>query len=167
MVDFLSYKRYGPGLFEMGTLVPAESDLDCRCKQCLNNEALKKTTRSQYDDEEMICGDWDTEQYMLCPPRVAGYVLRDKQWAQLQVRHIKDAESDKESYDQVRLAKKDTKELLLDLVTHHGSGSAKGRIRDIVVNKGNSLVILLYGPPGVGKTSTGICKLSSNHFDTS
>ncbi|KAJ4289219.1 hypothetical protein N0V90_011561 [Kalmusia sp. IMI 367209] len=155
MVDFLSYKRYGPGLFEMGTLVPNESDQDCRCKQCINNEQLKKTLRSQYDDEEMTTCEWEVEQYMLCPPRVAGYVLRDKQWAQLQVDLVSDAESgSQESYDQVKLAKKDTKDLLLDLVKHHSSTSAKGRIRDIVLNKGNSLVILLYGPPGVGKTTT-------------
>ncbi|KAF1949695.1 P-loop containing nucleoside triphosphate hydrolase protein [Byssothecium circinans] len=58
------------------------------------------------------------------------------------------------SFDKVRLAKDYTKDVLLDLVKHHGSGSGKGRIRDIVLDMGNSLVILLYGPPGVGKTST-------------
>lgn len=54
----------------------------------------------------------------------------------------------------------DRKKLLFRLVKHHGIGQAtrghKGyELNDIVAEKGKGLVILLYGTPGVGKTSTG------------
>ncbi|KAI8957893.1 P-loop containing nucleoside triphosphate hydrolase protein [Daldinia sp. FL1419] len=45
---------------------------------------------------------------------------------------------------------REIKDLLLDLVTTHG----QGQIGDLVEDKGKGLVILLYGNPGVGKTST-------------
>ena len=53
------------------------------------------------------------------------------------------------------------KELLCGLVKNHGIEGAKGAkkgygITDIVPDKGKGLVILLYGNPGVGKTSTGM-----------
>ncbi|KAF5629995.1 AAA family [Fusarium tjaetaba] len=55
-----------------------------------------------------------------------------------------------------------TKKLLLDLVTSHTSAKTQRDdedeqgldVDDIIPDKGKGLIILLYGPPGVGKTST-------------
>jgi hypothetical protein len=146
MVDFLSYKRYGPGIFELGSISPDDTEYDCTCNDCLQNEELSKATRRYYDDH--FADDWEDEQYMLCPPRVVGYVLREKRWAQLQVKLIEEViHGDRGAYDKVRLAADYNKEFLLQLVENHGTGDPNDgkSIKDIVANKGNSLVILLYG----------------------
>jgi len=84
MVDFVSYNRYGPAVAAMGFLVPLDDDPDCNCSECRKNDELSKTTRRDFDrfNADNPENDWTREQFMLCPPRVLGYVLRDKQWAQ-------------------------------------------------------------------------------------
>ena len=94
--------------------------------------------------------EWEDEQYLLCPPRVLGYILQDKQWAQLQVTHLKDIpHNDTEDAwsSRLKLANKETKDLLFDLVRTHTT-PAKGlrdkydalEVDDIVPGKGKGLV---------------------------
>jgi hypothetical protein len=142
------------------------------CTDCQQNEGLARKYRTSFDKVEMrkTTAYWDDEQYMLCPPRVLGYVLRDKQWAQLQVTCVRTIplEDDKNAWhDRLRLAddstgsfkSKDpsTKQLLFDLVRSHISAVPNNtadsqvsedrllEVDDIVPGKGKGLVILLYG----------------------
>jgi hypothetical protein len=142
------------------------------CTDCQLNEGLARKYRTSFDKVEMRkpTTHWDNEQYMLCPPRVLGYVLRDKQWAQLQVTCVRPIppEDDKNAWhDRLRLAddstggfkSKDlsTKQLLFDLVRSHISSVPSNtadpqvsedkflEVDDIVPGKGKGLVILLYG----------------------
>ena len=56
----------------------------------------------------------------------------------------------KKAFDRLVLEKK-SKELVTALVTVHVSTN---KIGDIISGKGNGLIILLHGSPGVGKTLT-------------
>lgn len=163
MVDYLSYFRYGDAVGRNGLLNPSNDDPDCTCSDCVENQGLAKAYRVHFDRKEHLKKKaWEEEQYMLCPPRVLGYILREKQWAQLQVDLVEAiVDNDEESAwsSRLQLADSDTKELLFDLVRSHVSTSKKGKenrleVNDIIPQKGKGLVILLYGPPGVGKTST-------------
>ncbi|KAL9004062.1 MAG: hypothetical protein Q9188_003097 [Gyalolechia gomerana] len=159
MVDFESYFRYCPSPARVGSLVLDEEDSECLCDVCSKNEALNMRYRTRFDDKAHQEGVWEDEQYMLCPPRVLGYILRDKQWAQLQVSSLRDIpeEDPKNAWvDRLKLADGDeTKNMILNLVRGHGSsGSSRLEVDDIIARKGKGLVMLLYGPPGVGKTST-------------
>lgn len=159
MVDFMSYSRYGPDTSRMGDLSVVDIPHDCECQDCSKNGKLKDLFKPHYDElgkEEH--STWEPFQLMLCPPRVLGYVLQEKQWAQLDVNKLEVAEE--ERYEKVlenlHLAGKDKgkkkKEFLMGLVRNHG----QLELRDIVAGKGEGLVFLLYGEPGVGKTSTGM-----------
>ncbi|KAF4624368.1 hypothetical protein G7Y89_g13805 [Cudoniella acicularis] len=169
MVDFVSYNRYGPAVAAVGSLVPLDDDPDCNCSECRQNDELSKMSRKDFDKftAENRESNWSPEQFMLCPPRVLGYVLRDKQWAQLQINVVNKNSDDNKPpkwyLDKLKLSGPDsgeeTKTLLMNLVRNHGgSGGSEGKnevqMDDIIANKGKGLVILLYGPPGVGKTST-------------
>ncbi|PQE03101.1 P-loop containing nucleoside triphosphate hydrolase protein [Rutstroemia sp. NJR-2017a BVV2] len=170
MVDFESYFRYGPVSARVGPLVSDNDNDECRCQDCQGNTGLRAKYRSKFDEKECQEGIWDEEQYMLCPPRVLGYVLRDKQWAQLQVTSLNPIpKHDPNNSWSTRLQLADgdeTKKMILNLVNGHGTTeSVEGEnplvVDDIVAKKGKGLVILLYdskainsGPPGVGKTST-------------
>lgn len=154
MVDFQSYSHYGPASVRVGSLVSNRSDKECRCEDCNGNKALKANSRSKFDDEECQRGDWDDEQFMLCPPRVLGYILREKQWAQLQVTSLKHISKDDQNNSwstRLKLADGDeTKKLILDLVNSHAiteseEGETSLEVDDIVAQKGKGLVILLYG----------------------
>lgn len=117
--------------------------------------------RSTFDDDKHQT-EWDDEQYMLCPPRVLGYSLRDKQWAQLQVSVLKiipDHDVNNSWNTRLKLADGEkTKDMILELVKGHENSDPSQneglQVRDFVDRKGKGLVILLYGPPGVGKTAT-------------
>lgn len=154
MVDFESYFRYGPASARVGSLVPDGDTDECRCLDCRGNKELRAKYRTKFDEDECQRGDWDNEQYMLCPPRVLGYILRDKQWAQLQVTLLRDIPKDDQSKswsEGLQLADGGkTKKMILDLVNGHGTReSAAGEdvleVNDIVDKKGKGLVILLYG----------------------
>ncbi|KAK7947808.1 aaa family atpase [Apiospora aurea] len=165
MVDFESYFRYGPNDGRNGALIPNDQSPNCACADCSNNVDLARRFRVGFD-ETAEAAEWDEEQYLICPPRVLGYTLRKKQWAQLQVDNIKAIAHD-EKYDawhsRLKLANEEHKKMLFDLVRSH-SGESKDdededegnklEVDDIVPGKGKGLVILLYGPPGVGKTTT-------------
>ncbi|KAK7981177.1 hypothetical protein PG989_013634 [Apiospora arundinis] len=163
MVDYASYFQYGPDRGRNGALSPGDSNLNCVCSDCMANEGLMTRYRIRFDKraEEK---EWADEQYALCPPRVLGYILRDKQWAQLQVDKVQSISHDETSdawNSRLKLANKDTKLMLFDLVRSHNAKNRDGKdeieeleVDDIVPGKGKGLVILLYGPPGVGKTTT-------------
>ncbi len=89
---------------------------------------------------------------MHCPPRVLGYALKQKKWAQLLVGKLhppNDADSsvfrDKLQLDE------DSKELVRWSVQAHEYGkklNAKGEslsLQDFAPDKGKGLVIMLYG----------------------
>lgn len=162
MVDFESYFRYGPLVAYVGSLTPENDYTECVCADCRQNEGLKARYRTRFDEEAHQKGKWEDEQYLICPPRVLGYLLRDKQWAQLQVsvlRNIPDNDPTNSWVTRLKLADGDeTKNMILDLVKGHGTSDLSRddglEVDDIIARKGKGLVILLYGPPGVGKTST-------------
>jgi hypothetical protein len=158
MVDFGSYFRHGPSSAKLGDLLVYQDVDTCACTVCSKNAALQHLFRPDYDRSGKVPNaPWDDFQKMLCAPRVLGYVLKDKQWAQLAVNNLKNVEKEdaKKVLETLYLTGKDNgkskKELLMALVRNHN----KVIVEDIVAGKGVGLVFLLYGEPGVGKTSTG------------
>ena len=157
MVDYLSYFQYGPPIARNGALDPVTGNEDCQCSYCQNKDGLLAKYRTQFDSDEMQ-KIWVEEQYLLCPPRVLGYILKAKQWAQLQVSSIEDIPvSDPSSawHTRLQLGEPETKNLLFNLVQSHISRSSQQanhkrdplEVDDIVPRKGKGLVILLYGMP--------------------
>lgn len=150
MVDFESYFRYGPAVAQVGSLLLWPNE-ECSCQECQSHTGLQEMFRTRFD-KEACQENWEEEQYWLCPPRVLGYILRDKQWAQLQVNTLQKIPKDdpNQSWDRVKLADGDkTKKIILDLVKGHEATDTGDdsdlAVSDIVAKKGKGLVILLYG----------------------
>lgn len=152
MVDFKSYFEYGRRTALLGAMTP-EDHTECQCPTCQANEGLMAMYRTSFDRAEPDGRDWFDEQYLLCSPRVFGYVLREKQWVQLQVDCLGDTANDKENTSwskRLKLANERTKSFIVDLINGHGQSSSGGcddglEVRDLVERKGKGLVILLYG----------------------
>ncbi|KAB5533439.1 P-loop containing nucleoside triphosphate hydrolase protein [Coniochaeta sp. 2T2.1] len=92
------------------------------------------------------------------PPRVLGYSLKHGLWAQMAVDNVQpiasSTESFDESFDTTLIMEKTSKSLLKALVQTHHSNKGKDEKADFIEGKGKGLVILLHGPPAVGKTLT-------------
>lgn len=152
MVDFESYFRYGPSFASVGSLRLNSDSGECGCNDCRGNIAMQAGYRSTFDDDKHQT-EWDDEQYMLCPPRVLGYSLRDKQWAQLQVSVLKiipDYDVNNSWNTRLKLADGEkTKDMILELVKGHENSAPSQNegleVDDVVARKGKGLVILLYG----------------------
>jgi len=156
MVDFDSYIQHAPNMnvnAPMGDIVFSDRDDECRCSSCNENIMLRKNQRRDYDNWTEPFGD---EQYLLCPPRVLGYHLDTRTWLELDVQKVEqiDQPVSDAAFTKLQL-NPNYKRLIKNLVESHTSGTGKKpMMEDIVKTKGRGLVILLHGPPGVGKTLT-------------
>ncbi|KAF1994266.1 P-loop containing nucleoside triphosphate hydrolase protein [Amniculicola lignicola CBS 123094] len=159
MVDFESYLQHAPNTNDHGPMGGAElrgTDLsECHCGACLSNQKLIDNQRKGYDKwgAKEPFGD---EQYLICPPRVLGYHLDSRTWIEIDVEKLQKIPKpvSDDAFKKLQLQKA-FKDLIRNLVQSHISGTGKSPLmEDIVKNKGQGLVILLHGPPGVGKTLT-------------
>lgn len=163
MVDYASFYQYGSPQGRNGDLEAGYELTSCTCSDCRGNDELSQRYRTRFDEEKFSGAKvWEDEQYLLCPPRVLGYILQEKQWAQLDVQSLQaiTAGGEKETWhSRLKLADENTKHVLFDLVSSHKSNTGaipngaqgplpKGQgleVDDIVPGKGKGLVILLYG----------------------
>lgn len=102
-------------------------------------------------DDGKLQGRLTTDQHTFCPPRVLGFAVSQKKFVQLLVGNVRNniSQKDKEKpWEDFKLKGKD-KETLRNLVTQHAKSEV---IEDVIQGKGKGLVVLLHGPPGVGKT---------------
>lgn len=151
MIDHTAYLEYDQHPFKVGSEI---GNSVCSCTTC--NGLRLQTIRELPPPKPAKNGrrlELSDTQRLLCPPRLLGCVIKDKLWAQFKVTGIKDiTEKGKEdAYNGLQI-NKDTKELLKDLVQQHSTNEKL--IDDLIPGKGNGLIILLHGPPGVGKTLT-------------
>ena len=148
MVDAKSYFQYSSDIAPLGKEVPSD-DGGCECEACQQNTSLADLYKFHYDKATGY-EEWEPLQLQLCPPRILGYLLKDKQWAQLKIDGIKEILRNpvKAAHpSELHLADgNNTKDLLLKLVAKHGLDEEQQFVvDDIVTTKGKGLVILLYG----------------------
>ncbi|OCL11062.1 P-loop containing nucleoside triphosphate hydrolase protein [Glonium stellatum] len=98
--------------------------------------------------------------FLLLPPDIHGYPLKEKKWSRLLVDNVFDVTWNKDAFERLVLPSK-TKELIKasvmvrTLVPGKSQGmSLAGKRDDLIAGKGNGLIMLLHGGPGTGKTLT-------------
>ncbi|KAJ9150851.1 ATPase AAA+ type core [Pleurostoma richardsiae] len=99
------------------------------------------------------------ELLLLCSPKVLGYSLKVGRWAQFSIQNVQPIAASTtadlgEAFDKKLKMEPGCKKLIKALVKTHQSNVDLPEKSDIVEGKGKGLVILLHGPPGVGKTLT-------------
>jgi ATPase family associated with various cellular activities (AAA) len=100
------------------------------------------------------------DEALLCPCELFAFVLRTRLWSVLHVDKLNNLEGTTNGFDGLVLPA-GHKQTLLAMFECHIKGNnelltARNSI-DVVRGKGEGLVILLHGEPGVGKTSTAEC----------
>ncbi|KAL6706966.1 hypothetical protein ACN47E_004916 [Coniothyrium glycines] len=92
-----------------------------------------------------------TEQKLICTPILRGYSLKNKLWLNFFVNCVKEIEWQKDAFDRLVLPK-NTKDLILGFT--ESQRQYRDTFDDVIEGKGKGMIILLCGPPGVGKTLT-------------
>lgn len=103
------------------------------------------------------------EQALLASPIVRGYSFTEKKFLDFFVDHVSPIEWNTRCFEQLVLPPQQ-KELVQALVSEHTrrassttTSPSSSRFDDIVKGKGRGLILVLHGPPGVGKTLTAEC----------
>lgn len=118
----------------------------------------KHSITSKNFEDRSKSGDLLDDEYRLLPPGVLGYIPVQRIFAQLAVKHLSVIENqDKDDiWSNGLVLKEEKKKIIRTLVENHAT-VADHRTPDIVEGKGKGLVILVHGPPGVGKSLTAEC----------
>lgn len=121
----------------------------------MRRQSLSQRTEAQLSDEDLL----------LMRDFVHAFVLRSRQWMTISVEDLHEVEFTNNFKDLVLPENHgDTVRALVD--THERARASQssptasdsvGNALDLIKGKGVGLIILLHGPPGVGKTSTAEC----------
>lgn len=103
--------------------------------------------RQQKNKDEMLAREQDL---ILLSPILTGFALKNKLWLSFYVDDIKPVVWNDEAYDHL-VYPEEQKDLVLTFVENHQR--TKG-VDDVIMGKGQGLILLLSGPPGTGKTLT-------------
>jgi len=92
-----------------------------------------------------------SEQLLLCTPMVRGYSLSTKTWFNFFVNSVREIEWNTAAFSSLVLPS-NSKELILGFT--ETQRKLKDTFDDVIEGKGRGIILLLCGPPGVGKTLT-------------
>jgi hypothetical protein len=127
----------------LGELQRYSKGRECSCAQCkLHRDAIFRYSWDDLSSEQ----DMTDEQYLLCPPRVLGYSMKEKKWMQFAVESLKDPNpANRTTFDKKLQLRPGYKELIWKSVVSH----RKPNIADYTPGKGKGLIILLWGESGL------------------
>ncbi|KAK3945706.1 putative aaa family protein [Diplogelasinospora grovesii] len=130
-----------------------------------DKKALEKAILARRLDEEeqqknkeaMLAREQDL---IFVSPLINGYALKNKLWLSFYVEDIKPMVWNDQAFDHL-VYDQEQKDLVLSFVENHNN--MKPILGDVIVGKGEGLIILLSGPPGTGKTLTAEAVADRTH----
>ena len=121
-------------------------DSDEEDEKLANVNALLEKPRPEMAKQHLT-----EEQLMLCAPTLKGYSLKDKKWLTFFIHNVKEIKLNEHAFSRLVLPE-EQKELILALTESQRLN--EGGFKDVIEGKGMGMIMLLSGPPGVGKTLT-------------
>ena len=116
-----------------------------------DNKLYQSHLKDELGPEAMARDEPPNEQFeLLLPLQIKGYNLRRKKWYDLWANRIFDVTWNKEAFQNLVIDRK-ARDLIRALVSNQ-LAAEKGT--DLIMGKGNGLILLLHGGPGTGKTLT-------------
>jgi hypothetical protein len=91
------------------------------------------------------------DEFMICSPFLEVFSLDDQDWYHVEIAGLKPKDWKPRAFDRLVLDQYH-KENLLRLAKNNSRLVQSSKSNDIIEGKGKGIVLLLHGPPGVGKT---------------
>lgn len=128
--------------------------IDCKTYHRIDaNDAIRVIAFGKKDRPD---GKLTEEDRLLANAAVRGYSLQAKRFLELSLDNITPITWNSKCFEELVLDA-GTKKTVQALVSTHSQRNADEGFDDIVRGKGQGLVCVLHGPPGVGKTLTAEC----------
>ncbi|KAF0322177.1 ATPase [Colletotrichum asianum] len=168
MVDFKTQYNDYPG--ELSTFVGLD-DLrnwvsDCTCDVChqrKQDRSQQKHTPSLFQEFGTKTNGFSAHELLLMPTLVAAYVFRTRNWEDVRVHNLYEPEFNENMISHLVMSESRLKTLkalsksFARVTQTEEVLTDKRWSADFVRGKGNGLIFLLHGKPGVGKTCTAEC----------
>jgi hypothetical protein len=106
---------------------------------------------SDYYDKDPDVSSFTDEEFMICPSILEVFSLDNHVWYLVETNGLKPKVWRPESFDRLVLSQ-DKKDTLIRLAKTNSRLVQGNKSNDIIEGKGKGTVLLLHGPPGVGKT---------------
>ncbi|KAJ5773144.1 hypothetical protein N7457_008040 [Penicillium paradoxum] len=149
------YKYYdGPAKAYL-PLMNREIKLNIQGRIIIDTEAYKTfAPECDFSVSDEITQGLSDDQRLMATPVLRGYALKEKQWMEIFVDNVKEIVWDTKAFDSLVLphAQQDLKRLILGFA--RAQSSRRDTFDDVIQGKGRGVIMLLKGPPGVGKTLT-------------
>ncbi|XXH05437.1 hypothetical protein Hte_011864 [Hypoxylon texense] len=107
--------------------------------------------RSIHSERNEDLRPFTDDECLLCVPMMKGFDVQEKKWNDIPINSLKDIRWNKEAFDHLAV-QEDRKRLILAFTKQKQIEA--NEFDDFITGKGKSFIILLCGPPGVGKTLT-------------
>ncbi|KAF2804787.1 putative AAA family ATPase [Mytilinidion resinicola] len=150
IIDTYAYNRFNPNRkISLEYLKPEGEgeDEDDDCDECDSDMSFIDGITTPSNRSTPLSED----QLMLCTPKLRGYSLKDKKWLIFFLHSVKDIVWNDQAFDSL-VAPPEQKELILAFAQSQAMN--KQFFDDFIQGKGRGIIMLLSGPPGVGKTLT-------------
>jgi hypothetical protein len=175
IIDNLSFVKSGRNTMKLGDTPPlgkriVSFSIECVCSVCKTSVVQRWRPTSTFDEPLDALGKAfmeDEDRLLYLPPRLLGYAVNHKVWGQSSVEKLEvvsptiDIDKNGPYWKELEL-EEESKNHLMAFVQHHrtwrdrkltpGNENKAADNFDIIEGKGQGLVVLLHGPPGVSKT---------------
>ncbi|KAH8900654.1 P-loop containing nucleoside triphosphate hydrolase protein [Thozetella sp. PMI_491] len=140
---------------------------ECRCRVCSSRNKVDIKKSRVFEDYCDISREDDPEltdhQYLLCPSTITVFVFKTRTWERVHVKSLSAPRFQREMIKTL-VIDESRRSTLVSLAESYARLDRHGReltwqpwSADYVDGKGNGLIFLLHGGPGVGKTFTAEC----------
>ncbi|KAF2151737.1 P-loop containing nucleoside triphosphate hydrolase protein [Myriangium duriaei CBS 260.36] len=103
------------------------------------------------EDDENNKDPLSDDHRLMCSHLVRGYALKQKRWVNLYVSSVSDISFNTRAFESLVLSESQ-KDLILGFTS--SQQASRHQFDDVIEGKGRGIILLLCGPPGVGKTLT-------------